>query len=138
MADVTVTAAQVSPLYPRFAEIYPVVFAETVTAGQILYQTSAGTFGVADANVAGKQQARGIATEGGGAGQGGSMLVRGHCAGFTVSQAYDAQLFLSDTAGAVADAAGTMSVPIARVVGTTDPSYTKTIYFDFSWNVQRS
>jgi hypothetical protein len=46
MADLTVTAAQVSPIFPRFAEIYPVVLAETVTAGQVLYQTSAGTMSV--------------------------------------------------------------------------------------------
>jgi hypothetical protein len=138
MADLTVTAAQVSPIFPRFAEIYPVVLAETVTAGQVLYQTSAGTYGIADANVAGKQQARGIALEGGGAGQGVSMLVRGHCAGFTIAQAYDARLFLSDTAGAVADAAGTMSVPIGRVVPMSDNAKTKAVYFDVSQTAQHA
>lgn len=138
MADLVSTAANVSPIYPRFAELYPFVAAEAITAGQVVYQTNAGKVGVADANVAGKQQARGIATETVGAGQGVSVLKRGHVAGYTLTQAYDAQVFLSDTAGALADAAGTMSVPVGRVVGMSDPSAAKVLYVDFDWSVQRA
>lgn len=138
MAELTVTAAQVSPIFPRFAEIYSMIAAETITAGQVVYQTSAGKAGVADANAAGKQQARGIALCGGGAGQVIDVLKKGHVAGFTLPQAYDAQLFLSDTAGAIADAAGTMSVPIGRVIAMSDPSLTKVVYVEADWDVQRS
>ena len=138
MADVTVTAARVAEIFPRHAEIFTMIAAETITAGQVVYQTSAGKAGVADANAAGKQQARGIALTGGGAGQGVSVLKRGHCAGFTLSQAYDAQLFLGDTAGAVADAAGTMSVAIGRVVPMSDSDLTKVFYVDADWRVQHS
>jgi hypothetical protein len=138
MADLTVTAAQVSPIFPRFAEIYPFVAAETITAGQAVYLTTAGKVGVADANASGKQQSRGIALNGGGAGQAIDVLKKGHVAGFTVAQAYDAQLFLSDTAGALADAAGTMSVPIGRVIAMSDSSLTKVVYIEADWDLQRS
>jgi hypothetical protein len=42
-------------------------------------------------------------------------LKTGKVAGFTISQAYDAQVFLSDT-GTVADAAGTVSIVAGRVM----------------------
>lgn len=132
MADLVVTASKVARAHDQ-AEIYNGLAAETITPGQLVYQTSSGTFGVADANVAGKQQARGIALEGAGAGQAFSFIKRGLVAGFTVSQAYDARLFLSDTAGALADAAGTLSVPCGRVVALADSAKTKLVYADFVW-----
>ena len=142
MPDLVVTAAQVSPIFPRFAEIYTFIAAEAITSGQVVYQAADGRVGVADADVAGRQQARGIALCDGGAAQAGqavNVLVRGHCAGFTLPQAYDAQLFLSNTAGAVGDAAGLVSVPIGRVVAMSNkPTYTKVAYFDFQWGVQRA
>ncbi len=134
MADITVTAAKVGLIDPDKAEVIPVVCAEAVTAGQVGYQTSSGTFGVADANAAGKQQARGIFLKSAGAGQGNSLLIKGRVAGFTLTQAYDAVVYLSDTAGAVGDAAGTMTVRLGRVCAMSDkPDYTKSIMFDFDW-----
>lgn len=135
MADLVLTADRIRPLDEN-AIIFPMIAAEAITPGQIVYQTSAGKAGVADANDAGKQQARGVAMNGGGAGQEIDVLVFGRVGGFTISQAYDARLFLSDTAGAVADAAGTMTVPVGRVVPLTDPSLTKVIFFDFSYATQ--
>jgi len=128
MADLTVTAAQVGVVYPELAEIMNVVLAEAVTKGQALYQLSTGTFGIADANAAGKQQFRGIALEAGGA------LKKGHCYGFTLSgMNHDALAYLSDTAGALADAAGTLTVNVGRVVAMPDNSKTKVLYIEADW-----
>ena len=63
MADITVTAAKVALVFPEQSEVYNVKLAEAVTKGQALYQTTSGTYGLADANAAGKQQFRGIALE---------------------------------------------------------------------------
>jgi len=132
MADLVVTAAQVARAHDN-AEIFNGLAAETITAGQAVYMSSAGTYGIADANVVGKQQARGLALEGAAAGQAFSFIKRGPVAGFTIPQAYDARLFLSDTAGALADAAGTLSVPCGRVMALSDSAKTKVVYADFVW-----
>ena len=129
MADVTVTASQVAVVYPLKAEIFNGIATESVTAGQALYMTSAGKYGVADANASGKQQVRGIALNAAGAGQAVSVLRRGHVAGFTLGT-YDSLVYLSDTAGALADAAGTMSVKVGRVDAISDTALTKVLFVD--------
>lgn len=135
MSDIALTAVQVAPVYPATADIISVTLAEAVTQGQILYQLTAGTFGIADANASGKQQARGVALAAGGAGQTISMLRRGECYGFTVSSMNaDAIVYLSDTAGALADAAGTMTVNCGRItVVPQSGSAVKVIFFNFDW-----
>lgn len=135
MADIALTAAQIEPIDPlSHSEIYSGIAAAAITKGQIVYMTTTGTIGVADANDAGKQQARGVALNAAGAGQAVSILKRGRCAGFTVSGVNcSAPLFLSDTAGALADAAGTMTVPCGIVVAMTDASGTRVFYADFRW-----
>jgi len=139
MADIVVTAAQVEAIDPLQAEIYNFIAAETITQGQIVYMTTTGTVGVADANVAGKQQARGVALNGGGAGQAISVLKRGRCAGFTVSGVNaSAPLYLSDTAGALADGVGTMTVPCGIVVAMPDKDATDVFYADFRWRADWS
>lgn len=129
MADVTVTAAQVAVVYPLKAEIFNGIATESITAGQALYMTSAGKYGVADANASGKQQVRGIALNAAGAGQAVSVLRRGHVAGFTLGT-YDSLVYLSDNAGALADAAGTMSVKVGRVDAISDTALTKVLFVD--------
>jgi hypothetical protein len=57
-------------------------------------------------------------------------------AGFTIPQAYDARLFVSNTAAKIDDAAGAVSVPVGRVVGLSDPTRTKVAYFEFNWSLQ--
>ena len=134
MADLTLTAAQIAPTHPLEAEIISVILAETVTAGQAAYQTTSGTFGIADANAAGKQQFRGIFLEGGGAGQAVSLLKHGPAYGYDLSgMDYDDPAYLSDTAGALADAAGTMTVNVGRVLALTDSAKTKVLYIDADW-----
>lgn len=135
MADITVTAAQVAAVFPDKAEIYDFEAAETITAGQALFLDSNGKVKLADADAAGEQQFRGIALTGGGAGQAISVLKRGHVYGFNLSgMAYNAVAYQSNTTGALADAAGTLTVNVGRVVSVNDSgTLTKVLYIDADW-----
>lgn len=132
MADIALTVANISRVFPQQDEIVSVKLAETVTKGQAAYQLTAGTFGVADANAAGKQQFRGVFLEAGAAGEVVPLLKKGYLNGFTVSGMNgDAVLYLSDTVGSFGDGAGTMTVVCGRVFVMTDG--TKISYFDAQW-----
>lgn len=135
MADIVVTADNVAVLYPRFAEIYDFVAAAAITAGQALYMNTSGKVDLYDSNGSGTLQLLGIALNGAGIGQAVSVLKRGFVAGFTLSQAYDAPIYGSNTAGALADAAGSSSIVAGKVKATSDPTPTKVLYVDISWNV---
>lgn len=136
MADLAITAANISPAKPEDAEIVQVVVAETVTAGQPLFFDSNGKGQLADANAAGERQARCLTLEGGVANQSISCLRRGFVEGFTLtSQAFDDTIYLSDTVGVLADAAGTVTVPVGLVAPIAKDSSTisKIFYADFRW-----
>ena len=134
MADLAVTAAEVGLVDPLKAEVHSGLAAEAITKGQAVYQTSTGTFGVADANVAGKQQVRGVALEDAAAGQAVDLVKRGLVYGFTLtSQNHDTPVYLSDTAGALADAAGTLAVPCGLVVALADKAKTKVLWLECRW-----
>ena len=131
MADLALTAAQIAVVDPGNAEIVSIIAAETITAGQSLFQDTDGKAQLADANAAGEQQTRYLALEGGSAGYALNALRRGRVYGFTITQAYDAPIFQSDTTGALADAAGTLEVPVGIVVGLTDgTTITKVLEFN--------
>ena len=138
MADIVVTAAKVGLLYPQNADIRDYIAAATITKGQAVYILAAGTAGVADANDAGKQQFRGIALNGGGAGQAISVVHDGEVAGFTVTGNANTLLYLSDTAGKLADAAGTMTVAAARIICDSDKDATKVIRVFTQWEADWS
>mgnify|MGYP003403612409 FL=1 len=131
MALLTVTAANVRPI-DSDAEIYHGIAAAAITAGQALYRNSDGKFALATAAAAGTCQFKGIALNAAGAGDTVSYLARGRVAGFTVSQAYDAPIYISDTAGSLGDAAGTVTTAIiGRVEGiSTGPDITKVLYVE--------
>ena len=132
MADIALTAAKIGLVDPMKAEVYTFLAAEAITKGQVVYMTTSGTVGVADANVANKQQARGIALNAAGAGQAVDVCVKGMLYGFTLSdQSYDDPLYLSDTAGAMADAAGTLTVPVGLVYPLSDKDKTKVFMAHF-------
>jgi hypothetical protein len=135
MADIAkVTGAIVHAIDADKKWIIPVVAAETVANGQAGYLASTGKYGIADANAAGKQQFRGIFVEAAGAGQGTSLIQRGRVGGYDLSGlAYNALVYLSDTAGALADAAGTMSVVVGRVVPMSDADFTKVLAVEVNW-----
>lgn len=136
MADIVVTADNVAVLYPRHAEIYDGVAAAAITAGQILYLTSAGKLNLYDSNGSGTLQPLGMALNSAGAGQAVSYLKRGFVAGFTISSlAYDAALYGSNTAGALSDAAGSSLVILGRVKAASDGSLTKILWFEANWTV---
>lgn len=131
MADIALTAAQIASVFPEKSEIFDMIAAETITKGQAVYQTSAGKAGLADADAAGKLQFRGIAMNGAAAGRPVSVCKKGHLYGFTISGlAYDAPVFLSNTAGALADAAGGTSINCGRVMPLTDKDLTKVLYIE--------
>ena len=137
MADIVVTAAHIGLCFPDRADIRSYIAAATITKGQAVYFTTAGLVGVADANDAGLQQFRGIALNGGGAGQAIDVLHNGEIYGFTVSGLNaDVLVYLSDTAGALADAAGTMTVAAGRVVCLADKDATKVVRISTSWFAQ--
>ena len=134
MADIALTAVQIGACFLDKAEITDLIAVEAITAGQAVYQTTAGKAGVADANASGKQQFRGIALHAAGVGQAVSVLVRGHVYGFTVSGMNgDALAYLSDTAGALADGVGTMTVNAGRVTCLPDGNLTKVLYICADW-----
>lgn len=135
MTAIAVTAAQVAVVIPEEAEVYDYIAAATITAGQAVYLVAAtGKVDLADANASGKQQFRGIALTGGGAGQAISVLKRGLVYGFTLAGDYDSLAYLSDTAGGLDDAAGTMTVHVGRVASLTDAgTLTKVLYVDADW-----
>lgn len=132
MAIVGVTAEQVGRVFPTEDEVFTVIADESVTAGQVLYQTAGGRFGLADANAAGRGQARGVALNAAGAGQPVLLLKRGAVEGFDVSALNaDVPVYLSDTAGAVDDtASSTLAVILGRVLVVNGR---KVVHFDCDW-----
>lgn len=133
MTAIALTAAQIGRARPDDDEVIDVIAAEAVTPGQAAYQATTGRFGIADANVSGKQQFRGIFLKAAAAGAVVPLLKRGAVYGFTVSSLNgDAPLYLSDTAGALDDGAGTMTVIAGRVTALTDG--TKIAYIDAEWS----
>ncbi len=138
MADIVVTAAKVGAVNPDEAEITSRIATATITRGQALYTLTTGKVGVADANVSGKEQFRGIALNGGGAGQAIDVLSRGEVEGFTLAGNADTLVYLSNTAGALADAAGTMTVVAGRVVCRSNKSLTKVLFVDVAWHADWS
>jgi hypothetical protein len=131
MADLALTAAKIALVNPQDAVVDFIVCAVAVTAGQSLYVNANAKAALADANVAGAQQTRHLALEAGAIGQTISVLTSGRVFGFTITQAYDAPIFQSDTAGALADAAGTLTVPVGIIKAISDdPTLTKILDFN--------
>jgi len=140
MADITVTAAKVGLVHPNKARTIDAVAGATITKGQVCYIDTSGNVGVADANAAGKIQARGIALNAAASGQAITLCKEGALYGYTLTnQAYSAPLYLSNTAGALEDggAAGTV-VPCGIVLPLSDKDRTKVFYADFRYGADYS
>jgi hypothetical protein len=132
MSAISVTASQVALVHPNKAETFNVFLAEAATKGQVLYQTSSGTFGLCDTDEAAKDEPRGIALEGGSAGQVVSMVKRGAIYGVDLSgESYDALVYASGTAGGLSDSA--VAEIVGRVVPLSDPDKTKVLYVECPW-----
>lgn len=139
MTAIALTAARVEPIFPEKAVIRSYICAETITKGQAVYILATDTVGVADANASGKQQFRGIALQGGGAGSAIDVLHEGEVEGFDV-QALDSDVlvYLSDTAGGLDTGAGTMTVAVGRIKPMSDPDKTRVLYVHTRWDGQWS
>lgn len=137
-ADLTVTAAQVGPVFsdPGKAEIYDGIASETITKGQVLSIIAAsGQLQLADQDVGAEDQPVGIALTGGGAGQAISYISHGCVYGFDLSGLnYDALTYLSATPGAVYDSDPGNAVVVGRVFGLSDASVTKVLFVEVSWH----
>lgn len=137
MADLTSVPASVALVDPEQAEVYSLIAGVAISAGDPVYLTAAGKAAIADANAtAPAPQFKGIALETVGAGQAVGVLKRGRvtAAGLGAgSLAYGAIVYLSDTAGKLADAAGTTSVKAGQVVPLADSDLTKCVYIDANW-----
>ena len=131
MADITVTAANVGRPHPSTDEVYTMIASVAITAGQAVYIVAADCkVALADGNVAAADQGRGIALAAAAIGEPVPVLIRGFVSGFSVSALNgDVFVYLSDTAGALADAAGTLEVRMGRIVGGSE--------IDSSGNVNR-
>lgn len=142
MADVAVVAGEVNAIHPDKCEIYSIVLGTTVTAGQtVAFDTSADddVLYIADGDDGDKDQTRGVALRGGGAGQAVPVLIRGAVEGFTVSGiANDTLLYQSDTAGALCTtgAESTSNTAVGRVFPLGDG--TLVVYIDIAFNVHWS
>jgi hypothetical protein len=136
MADLALTAAQVRVTKGN-CEVHTGIASAAITVGQPVYiVTATGKYAVADANGASPlNTVRGIALNTAAAGKAVDVLVRGFLYGFTLTAVdYGAQVFVSDTAGSLADAAGTASLPVGRCVGIPEANGTlvKAIYVNIN------
>lgn len=139
MADIAVVAAEVGMVDPLKAKTRQMIAAETITAGQTIYQNSDGKAALCDGGAAGTAQFRGIAMNGAGAGQAVTVLWEGEVEGFTItSLAYDARVYASTTAGALADAAAAVAVTCGRVVSKSDKDLTKVLQIFVDWIAEYS
>ena len=96
--------------------------AEAITPGApVRLDTTTGNFTNANGTAAGEARVWGVATgqKAIAAGLPCTAVRRGVLDGFTFSQAYDAAIYLSDTDGRLADAAGTVSTVVGRVIPAT-------------------
>jgi len=107
---------------------------EAITAGEAVRIDTNGKFTGANATTTTENRIYGVATKTVAAGIPVTAIRKGVLDGFTFSQAYDAVIFLSDTDGALADSAGTVSTIVGRVIPgtatTTGTAYDKLLFLD--------
>lgn len=117
MADIARTVADARPTndYDSINVVMDVV----VEAGQLVYVKSNGRGALANAGAAGTMKARGVATMSTAIGQAVALVTRGKFGGWAEMTPGD-DMFVSETAGEVADAAGTVDQIIGWACSPTD------------------
>ena len=118
MANITVTTADRVEVVESILQ-KTLVAAEAILAGAPVRIDTAGKFTNANGTTTTENRIYGIATRTVAAGEPLTAVRIGVLDGFTFSQAYDAIIYLSDTDGRLADAAGTVSTIVGRVVPGT-------------------
>lgn len=124
MADIVVTKGSVSLL--NSASPVRVAAGATLTAGQVIYIDGANGAKLADASAAGTALVAGVVIAPKDAVSGNTLdiAVPGSLIGGFSGMTPGDLLYLSDTAGALADAAGTVSKPCARAITATEILWT--------------
>jgi len=124
MTDITVTKGHVSVL--NKAPTIRVTAGATITAGQVIYLDGASNAKLADASAAGTAKVAGlvIAPQDAVSGDVLDVATPGCLVGGFSGMTAGDLLYLSDTAGALADAAGTKSKPCARAISATELLWT--------------
>jgi len=117
MADIVRSAASARPVNDYLS--INVVVDVDVQAGQGVYIKSNGHGALSNAGAAGTMKCRGIASIGVLAGQAVALITRGRFGGFS-GMTPGADVFASNTAGALADAAGTVPQTVGYALSATD------------------
>lgn len=116
MADITYLVTGKAHVWDVIDQ-HTAVASTDITVGQPINLTSSGTWQLADANASGKYVSVYIATRTAKSGEPLTGARQGMLDGLSVaSLANNADVFLSDTAGALADAAGTNSYKVGVVL----------------------
>lgn len=135
MADLAVTPTRLRPMEVIEARLIPMIADEVITKGQPVYRKATGRAGLADASAVGTAKPVGVATTSVQPGTAFDALHYGMMAGYGLDGIDPGTtVYLSDTAGFVADAAGTIDVPIGTVHTLTDVTFTKVVFFDIPQN----
>lgn len=133
MANIAIAVANKIEVVEVFIQM-TLPAAEAITAGEAVRIDTSGKFTGANGTTTTENRIYGIATKTVPAGMGVTAVRKGVLDGFTFSQAYDAIIYLSDTDGALADAAGTVSTIVGRVIPgtatTLGTAYDKMLFVD--------
>lgn len=116
MADMTLATASKINVGTLTVEQFTGVAAAAITAGSPVCFDANGKWIVADANAGAADACFGIAVRTVAAGEALTVVRRGLMDGWSNLPAYGAPVYVSDTAGALADAAGTASIIVGYVV----------------------
>lgn len=119
MANIAVATAGKINIVGDPVQQLTLVATEAILAGSPVRIHTDGKWTNSNGTAAGEARVWGIATASVAAGVALTVVRRGILDGYTFSQAYDAAIYLSDTDGTLADAAGTVSTAIGRVVPGT-------------------
>jgi hypothetical protein len=126
VANLTVTPAKVGVAWAD-ARLRNRLAGVAINGGDACVVNSSGLAVLSNSGAAGTSQFNGIAIPtknsgySAGVGQAVELIEEGEVEGFDLSGlAYEAPVYLSDTAGKLADAAGTKSVVVGRVVPTSE------------------
>lgn len=118
MADLTLeTANKINVGTSGPNQQFTGIAAATITAGSpVCFDGTNDTLWPSDANDAAKDAVAGVATHNAKAGEPLTCMRVGYMSGWSNLPVPGKQVFVSDTAGALADAAGTASLPVGIVI----------------------
>lgn len=133
MADIAVATAGKIHIVGAPTQQLTLLTGEAVVAGAPVRINTSGQFVNGNGTDATEAAVYGIATASKAAGLALTAVRKGILDGYTFSQAYNAAIYVSDTDARLADAAGTVSVKVGRVIpGTASDagSYDKLLFVD--------